>query len=84
MKIWGGFITENAVQAIARDIFAAGLLAVEAAGLKIVMHSHDEVVVEVSLDVSREEVARLMTQCPDWIKGLPLAAEADNYFTYAK
>jgi DNA polymerase I-like protein with 3'-5' exonuclease and polymerase domains len=84
VKIWGGFITENAVQAIARDIFAGGLLAVEAAGLRIVLHSHDEVVVEAALDVPREEIVRLMTQCPTWIKGLPLGAEAKDRFTYAK
>jgi DNA polymerase I-like protein with 3'-5' exonuclease and polymerase domains len=84
VKIWGGFCVENAVQAIARDIFATGLLAVEAAGYQIVLHSHDEVVIEASLDVPKEEVVRLMTQCPSWIKGLPLDAEAKERFTYAK
>jgi DNA polymerase I-like protein with 3'-5' exonuclease and polymerase domains len=84
VKIWGGFVTENAVQSIARDIFAEGLLAVEAAGLQVVLHSHDEVVVEADLDVPCQEVIRLMTQCPDWIKGLPLDAEAKEGLTYVK
>jgi DNA polymerase family A len=84
VKIWGGFVTENATQAIARDIFAEGLLRVEAAGLSIILHSHDEVVIEACQDVPREEVVRLMTQCPTWIKGLPLGAEAKDRYAYAK
>ena len=54
-KIWGGFITENACQAIARDIFGDILLRLEKAGISVVLHSHDEVLVEVPLEVTKRK-----------------------------
>jgi DNA polymerase I-like protein with 3'-5' exonuclease and polymerase domains len=83
-KLWGGVITENAVQAIARDIFAHQLLALENAGIRVVMHSHDEAVCEVGRDVTKEEIVQLMTQAPEWIKELPLGAKAKETQRYAK
>jgi DNA polymerase len=45
--IWGGVLTENLVQAVARDRLASGMLNVEAAGFPVVLHLHDGVVCEV-------------------------------------
>jgi hypothetical protein len=83
-KLWGGVITENAVQAIARDIFADGLLRLEKAGINVVLHAHDEVVCEVDPDFDPRVIVELMTVCPKWIKGLPLAAEAKETSRYVK
>jgi DNA polymerase len=83
-KLWGGVIVENAVQAIARDVFAYELLNLENAGIRVVMHSHDEAVCEVGPDVKKEDIVALMTQSPEWIKELPIGAKAKEGYRYAK
>ena len=82
---YGGKLCENMVQALARDVFAEGLLRVEAAGLNPILTVHDEVVCEVpaaDAQAACAEAVRLMTRPPEWAAGLPLAAEgivADRY-----
>jgi hypothetical protein len=83
-RIWGGVLTENAVSAVARDVFAEGILRLEAAGFRVVMHSHDEVVVETDKKTSGEEIKRLMTITPAWAEGLPLAAKIQEVTRYLK
>jgi DNA polymerase len=73
---YGGTWCENAVQAIARDIFAAAMPRLESAGYPIVLHVHDEVCAEVSLGFgSPEEFLRILTTPPNWADGLPIAAK---------
>lgn len=69
---YGGRLTENVTQAIARDVMAEALVRLDEAGYPVVGHVHDEVIVE-STDL--EEITRLMTQTPSWGRGLPLDAE---------
>lgn len=72
---YGGKLTENATQAIARDIFIHGLLNVERAGYPIVLHTHDEPASEVPLGYgSIEEYERLMCIKEDWYKDWPIKA----------
>jgi DNA polymerase len=70
---YGGKLVENIVQAVARDCLADTMLRVDKAGYKIVLHVHDEIVIEAAngyghlddvLDIMREPIA--------WAKGLPL------------
>lgn len=76
---YGGKITENIVQAIARDLLAEAMVRLDTAGYKIVMHVHDEVVVEIPKGGDLEKVCRIMSIAPAWAEGLPLAA--DGYLT---
>lgn len=71
---YGGKLTENAVQAIARDLLANSMMNLGAAGYTIVMHVHDEVIVECADDNLRHMID-VMTVVPDWANDLPLKAE---------
>jgi len=90
-KIWtvqdtyGGKLVENIVQAIARDCLADAMLRLDAAGYKIVMHVHDEVVMEMPTGKgSLEEVNSIMGQAIPWAKGLPLTADSYETSFYKK
>jgi hypothetical protein len=75
---YGGTWIENAVQAVARDLFAAAMPRLEAAGFPIVLHVHDEIVCEIPKDFGDEEereFLRLMLTLPAWAEGLPLNAK---------
>jgi DNA polymerase len=78
---YGGRLTENVTQAIARDLLADALVRLEEAGLPVVGHVHDEVLVEGR---HLEEVERLMTTAPEWAAGLPLDAEGYEAERYRK
>ncbi len=74
-KAYGGYFVENIVQAIARDIMAFGMLAVEAARYQVVLTVHDEIVSEVRKGYgSVEEYCALLCRKQGWMEGLPLAA----------
>lgn len=75
LETYGGKLTENAVQATARDCLAYAMLQLNNAGYKIVMHVHDEVVIEMPKGKgSLEEVIRIMCETLDWDEGLLLNA----------
>ena len=74
---YAGTWTENIVSGIARDLLAAAMFRIEAAGYPIVLHVHDEIVAEVPIGFgSTEEFTRLMTRKPPWALELPIAASA--------
>jgi DNA polymerase len=84
---YGGKLCENMVQAMARDVFAEGLLRVEAAGLNPILTVHDEVVCDVpetDAAAACAEAVRLLTLTPEWAPGLPLAAEGTIATRYTK
>lgn len=86
LETYGGKLAENIVQATARDILAEAMLRLEAADMPIVMHVHDEVVIEADQlsGASVDEVCALMSQSPAWADGLPLAAEGFTCDYYQK
>jgi DNA polymerase len=84
LETYGPKLTENLVQATARDILAEAMLRLDACGYKIVMHVHDEVVIEAPADASLEEICAVMGQTPSWAKGLLLRADGYTCDFYKK
>ncbi|MEC1771923.1 DNA polymerase [Schinkia azotoformans] len=82
---YGGKLTENIIQAIARDCLAVAMLRLAEAGYRIKFHVHDEVVLEVPNGTrAMEEVEELMGQPIDWAPGLPLSADSFETEYYKK
>lgn len=87
MDTYGGKLVENIVQAIARDCLAVSMQKIMDAGYQIVMHIHDEVVVEVPKeDAERhmKHIKALMDEELPWAPGLKLNAEAFTSDYYLK
>lgn len=76
---WGGKLTENIVQAFARDCLAVAMVRLEDAGYHIVFTVHDEVIVEAPEGSRWQDVADIMGQPIDWAPGLVL--RGDGYET---
>lgn len=83
IESYGGKFVENIVQAIARDILAEAMMRLEKKGFNIVMHIHDEVVIE-SDSSSIEEVNQIMSVVPEWADGLILDADGFESEFYKK
>jgi len=82
---WGGKLTENIVQATARDCLAQAMLRLTAAGYKIVMHVHDEVICETPEgEGSLKEVIQIMSAPISWARGLLLTADGYETKYYKK
>lgn len=79
LDTWGGKLVENIVQAIARDCLAISMLRLEEAGYRIVMHIHDEVVLDVpngaDIEDRLRQVCEIMGRPIPWAQGLLLRAE---------
>lgn len=85
IETYGPKLVENIVQATARDLLALAMLRLRDAGFEIVMHIHDEAVLEVPEGVSSvDEVCRMMSIAPDWAAGLPLRADGYECPFYRK
>jgi DNA polymerase len=65
-------------------VFGECLLRLEDAGLQVLAHVHDEVILEVDPDVTCEDVNRLMAVTPDWLEGCPIEAESHEAECYKK
>lgn len=86
INTYGGKLTENIVQAIARDLLVYCLLLINSMGYNIVFHVHDESVTEVDRDdqTAKGKIHAAMETLPDWAVGLPLAAETHEVIRYTK
>lgn len=83
---YGGKLVENWTQAVARDVFFAGLHRAMDAGFPVVLRVHDELVAEVPIgsDLTHEKLAQLMATNDSWNAGLPLAAAGSTMDRYRK
>jgi len=82
---YGGKLSENIIQAIARDLLADGMRRLDAAGFDIVMHVHDEVVADIpnlSTEFVIGEMCRILGEPVPWAEGLGTPAEGfiTNYY----
>lgn len=76
IETYGGKLVENCVQAVARDCLAQAIENLEAKGLPVVFHIHDEVVIDCRADTATlEDVVDIMSQPIPWAPGLPLNAD---------
>ena len=79
VETYGGKLTENCVQAIARDCLAEAIERLEAAGFPVVFHVHDEVIIDIKRfaddDTMLKTVTEIMTRPITWAPGLPLGAD---------
>lgn len=71
-ETYGGKLTENIVQAIARDCLAEVLLRVQKAGYQTVFHVHDEVIVDAPQELTVDALCGIMAEPIDWAPGLVL------------
>lgn len=79
---YGGKMTENIVQAIARDCLAETLKRIDRMGLQVVFHVHDEVIIDAPVSITVDEICDLMAEPILWAPGLILKGagfESDYY-----
>ena len=86
---WGGKLTENLIQGVARDFFGERLLDIEAAGIgSTVLHCHDEIVLEVDADNAADalkETLHRITRPSPWLPlSVPIAASGEVAECYTK
>lgn len=86
-SLYGGLITENICQGVCRDLLASALVQCEAEELPVVMHVHDEVVVEIEAEAADRALDRLceiMATPPPWAGGFPIGVEGFTSNRYVK
>lgn len=79
---YGGRLTENATQAVARDLLAEALTRLEERGYSVAGHIHDEVLVEGRHPV--DKICSIISESPDWATGLPVDASGFQCSRYMK
>ena len=81
---YGGKMTENIVQAIARDCLAETLRRISRLGLQVVFHVHDEVIIDAPGEVTVEQICALMAEPIPWAPGLVLKGAGFESSYYMK
>ena len=83
---YGGKLTENIVQAVARDLMVFGMLQSEAEAYPIILTVHDEIVAEPTLErgPDRTEYEEIIARVPRWAEEYPVAAEAWMGYRFRK
>jgi DNA polymerase family A len=81
---YGGKLCENITQAAARDVFGTHLVQMDKNGWTNLFSSHDEGILEVDQSVTARDIEITMSVTPEWMPGLPVAAEAKEVSHYLK
>jgi DNA polymerase len=81
---YGPKLVENLIQAICRDLLAYGMQRVKEAGHDIILHVHDEAVMDVPMDVKFEDLEKLLALKPLWAEGMPHKAAGFETLFYKK
>jgi len=85
ISTYGGKLSENATQAVSRDLLADAMFKLEDKGYNIVLHVHDELVDESKLGIgSLDEMRSIMLDTPDWATNLPVDADGFEGQRYRK
>jgi DNA polymerase bacteriophage-type len=79
-RLWKGLACENVTQAVANDLLRHALRQLD----DVVLHVHDEIVLETANPNAAEELKRVMCTAPAWADGLPLNAEVETMKRYGK
>jgi DNA polymerase len=79
-RLWKGLACENVTQAVANDLLRHALRQLD----DVVLHVHDEIVIETDREGAAEELKRVMCTAPAWADGLPLNAEVETMKRYGK
>ena len=84
-RLWHGLACENIVQAVANDLLRDALRRLDAAGHRVILHVHDEIVLEADdVEAAAAQLEAVMVTPPAWAAGLPLAAEVNIRERYGK
>ena len=86
-RLWKGLACENITQAVANDLLRHSLAELDGIGFDVVLHVHDEIVLEVAdadIEIAQATLLRVMTDAPVWAQGLPLDAEVAVMQRYGK
>ena len=84
-RLWHGLACENIVQAVANDLLRDALRRLDAAGQRVILHVHDEIVLEADdVEAAAAQLEAVMVTPPAWAAGLPLAAEVNIRERYGK
>ena len=87
MRLYGGFLSENITQATAGALLRELLHDMVVDGFPVVMHVHDEVVLETpdeEIETTLVEIQEYMEAAPIWAEGLPLLAKPEVFLRYGK
>jgi DNA polymerase len=79
-RLWKGLACENVTQAVANDLLRHALRQLD----DVVLHVHDEIVIETSDPDAEQNLKRVMCTAPAWADGLPLNAEVETMKRYGK
>lgn len=82
IETYGGRLSENATQAVARDVLAEAIVRLQDSGYVVVAHVHDEIIVEGAHEP--QEIQRIVCESPTWARGLPITATGEVQQRYRK
>jgi DNA polymerase len=84
-RLWSGLACENVTQATAHDILRHSLTVLDAYKHDVILHVHDEIVIETAEPArAAADLERIMCSPPGWATGLPLAVEVSTMERYGK